>query len=74
MTILEPNTQVRYKADPSISGWVISIIGDNVRVFIEGSARLIPIGELEPAVALTGNVAGPVQGCVDRAQARASGH
>ena len=53
MTTLEPNTQVRYKADPSISGWVISIIGDNARVFIEGSARLVPIGELEPAVALT---------------------
>ena len=53
MTTLEPNTQVRYKADPSISGWVISIIGENARVFIDGSARLVPIGELEPAAGLT---------------------
>ena len=48
----EPNTQVRYKADPSVSGWVISITGENARVFIEGSPRLVPIGELEPAAGL----------------------
>ena len=53
MTTLEPNTQVRYKADPSVSGWVIGIVGENARVFIEGSARLVPIGELEPAAGLT---------------------
>ena len=53
MTNLEPNTQVRYKADPSIAGWVIDIVGENARVFIDGSARLVPVGELEPAAGLT---------------------
>ena len=53
VTTLQPNTQVRYKADPSISGWVIGITGGNARVFIDGSARLVPVDELEPAAALT---------------------
>ena len=53
MTNLEPNTEVRYKANPSVSGWVISIIDENARVFIEGSAKLVPISELEPVAGLT---------------------
>ena len=53
MTNLELNTEVRYKANPSVSGWVISIIDENARVFIEGSAKLVPISELEPVAGLT---------------------
>ena len=53
MTNLEPSTEVRYKANPSVSGWVISIIDENARVFIEGSAKLVPISELEPVAGLT---------------------
>ena len=53
MADLEANTRVRYKANPSITGWVISIAGSNARVFMEGSDKLVPISELEPAAAYT---------------------
>ena len=53
MANIEPNTKVRYKADPSTAGWVISIMGDNARVFIDGSDKLVPLGELEPSAVLT---------------------
>ena len=53
MASLETNMKVRYKADPSVAGWVIGITGDNARVFIEGSDKLVPLDELEPAAALT---------------------
>ncbi len=40
--------KVRYRSDPSNSGWVISISGETARVFIDGSAKLVPVAELEP--------------------------
>ena len=40
--------KVRYKADRSIVGWVINVTGENARVFIEGSDKLVPLSELEP--------------------------
>ena len=53
MAHLEPNMKVRYKAEPSVVGWVINISGENARVFIEGSDKLIPLAELEPASTFT---------------------
>ena len=49
MSNLEANMKVRYKADPSVAGWVISISGESARVFIDGSDKLVPLMELEPA-------------------------
>ena len=49
MVQLEANMKVRYKAEPSVVGWVIYISGENARVFIEGSDKLVPLVELEPA-------------------------
>ena len=49
MATLEANMKVRYKADPSVAGWVISISGESARVFINGSDKLVPLIELEPA-------------------------
>jgi superfamily II DNA/RNA helicase len=49
MVELAPNMKVRYKADPSVAGWVINISGENARVFIGGSDKLVPLAELEPA-------------------------
>lgn len=54
MTSLHPNTRVRYKADPTTYGWLISIAGESARVFIGGSERLVPVIELEPVPGLTG--------------------
>ena len=45
--------KVRYKADPSTVGWVTDISGQSARVFINGSMRLVPVAELEPAPGLT---------------------
>ena len=53
MPKLQPNTKVRYKTDPSIAGWLISISGESARVFIDGSEKLVPLTELEPAHGLT---------------------
>ena len=53
MTSLEANMKVRYKAAPTVAGWVISIRGENARVFIDGSDKLVPLAELEPAAAFT---------------------
>ena len=49
MAQLAANMKVRYKAEPSVVGWVIHISGENARVFIEGSDKLVPLAELEPA-------------------------
>lgn len=49
MSTLEANMKVRYKADPSVAGWVISISGESARVFIDGSDKLVPLTELEAA-------------------------
>jgi len=53
MTAIQANTKVRYKAEPTTVGWVIGIEGDNARVFIDGSTRLVPLTELEAAPGLT---------------------
>ena len=47
MSDIHPEMKVRYRSDPSALGWVISISGETARVFIGGSAKLVPIGELE---------------------------
>ena len=53
MSGIASNMQVRYKADPSVSGWVIGVSDDSARVFIDGATKLVPVAELEPAPALT---------------------
>ncbi len=53
MSHIEADIRVRYRADPSIVGWVIKIEGDNARVFIGGSVKLVPRVELEPVPVLT---------------------
>ena len=52
MAKIEQNTRVRYRSEPSVSGWVISIVGENARVFVDGSDKLIPLDELEPSMVL----------------------
>ncbi len=49
MPPLEQNTKVRYRTNPSVVGWLITIEGSNGRVFIDGTTRLVPLYELEPA-------------------------
>ena len=53
MSTLHPDTKVRYKADPTTVGWVIAISDETARVFVDGSMRLVPVTELEPAPGLT---------------------
>ena len=48
MSTVRSETKVRYRSDPSTVGWVIDISGETARVFIDGSAKLVPVGELEP--------------------------
>lgn len=45
---LRPNTKVRYRSDPGVVGWVISLEGQNAKVFINDSVKLVPVNELEP--------------------------
>ena len=54
MANIAANMEVRYIAAPSVVGFVVSVEGDNARVFIDGSRRLVPVRELEPAVASIG--------------------
>ena len=44
--------KVRYRADPAAVGWVINVTGENARVFIGGTDKLVPLHELEPAPGL----------------------
>ena len=53
MANIEADIKVRYRADPSVVGWVIEVEGDNARVFIDGSVKLVPRVELEPVPVLT---------------------
>lgn len=53
MSTIHSEMKVRYKADSSTTGWVIGISGDSARVFIDGSTKLVPVAELEPAPGLT---------------------
>lgn len=53
MNDITAGMKVRYRADPSVVGWVIEIEGDNASVFIDGSVKLVPCAELEPVPVLT---------------------
>ena len=53
MAHIEAEMKARYRADPSIVGWVTAVEGDNARVFINGSTKLVPLAELEPVPGLT---------------------
>ena len=53
MNTVHPKVKVRYKADPSTAGWVISTSGETATVFIDGSVKLVPIAELEAAPGIT---------------------
>ena len=53
MNQLHANMKVRYKAEPSTVGWVISTTDERARVFIDGATKLVPIVELEAAPSLT---------------------
>ena len=52
MSTLHPDMKVRYKADPSTAGWVVAVAGESARVFVDGSMKLVPVAELEPAPGL----------------------
>ena len=52
MTI-KPEAKVRFRSDRSRVGWVIEVTGDNARLFIDGSTKLVPISQLEPVRELT---------------------
>ena len=52
MTRIKPQTKVRYRADPAAIGWVINVTGENARVFIGGTDKLVPLHELELAPSL----------------------
>ena len=45
--------KVRYRSDPDTAGWVIAVSGETARVFIDGTAKLVPIKELEPVPGIT---------------------
>ena len=49
MAIVRPEMKVRYRSDPTTAGWVISVSDDTARVFIDGTTKLVPIEEIEPA-------------------------
>ena len=49
MAMIRPEMKVTYRTDPSKAGWVIDVSGENARVFIDGSVRLVPVNELRPA-------------------------
>ena len=53
MSTLHTDMKVRYRADPSTVGWVVGVAGESARVFVDGSMRLVPVAELEPAPGLT---------------------
>ena len=45
--------KVRYRSDPATAGWVIAVSGETARVFVDGTAKLVPIEELEPVAGFT---------------------
>ena len=53
MSTVQPDMKVRYKSDPATAGWVIAVEGETARVFIDGSAKLVPTEELEPVPGIT---------------------
>lgn len=52
MPNLQPNTKVRYKADPTAVGWLTDIDEGSAKVFFDGSVKLVPADELEPVPAM----------------------
>ena len=52
MTQIQPEMMVTYRADASKAGWVIEVAGDNARIFIDGSVRLVPVSELQPSLGM----------------------
>ena len=53
MSTVQPDMKVRYRSDPATVGWVIAVSGETARVFIGGTAKLVPIEELEPVPGIT---------------------
>ena len=53
MSTVQPDMKVRYRSDPATAGWVIAVSGETARVFIDGTAKLVPIEELEPVPGIT---------------------
>ena len=53
MSTVQPDMKVRYKSDPARAGWVIAVAGETARVFMDGSAKLVPTEELEPIPGIT---------------------
>ena len=53
MSTVRPEMKVRYRSDPDTAGWVISVSGETARVFIDGTAKLVPTEELEPVPGIT---------------------
>ena len=53
MSTVRPEMKVRYRSDPDTAGWVISVSGETARVFIGGTAKLVPTEELEPVPGIT---------------------
>ena len=52
MSTVNPDMKVRYRSDPGTAGWVIEVSGATARVFIDGTAKLVPLEELEPVPGL----------------------
>ena len=53
MSTVRPDMKVRYRSDPATAGWVIAVAGETARVFIDGTAKLVPVEELEPVPGIT---------------------
>ena len=63
MSAIQSEMKVRYRADPTTIGWVITVLGENARVFIGGTDKLVPLHELEPAPGLVELTADEFQDC-----------
>ena len=53
MSAVQPDMKVRYRSDPATAGWVIAVSDETARVFVGGTAKLVPIKELEPVPSIT---------------------
>ena len=74
MSTVRPDMKVRYRSDPATAGWVIAVAGETARVFIDGTAKLVPVEELEPVPGITEVSPESLRVVFDAAQARTSGH
>ena len=50
--MIRAEMKVRYRADPSVVGWVTSVSGEDANVFVDGSVKVVPVEELEPVSGL----------------------